>query len=49
MHRDSDIHRDTNEINSADYRFVYMGAKGIHDVAIFSFLFLHVFFSKIII
>ncbi|KAG1347031.1 2-oxoglutarate and iron-dependent oxygenase JMJD4 [Cocos nucifera] len=28
IHRDSDIHHDKNEINCADYRFVYMGAKG---------------------
>ncbi|CAL9760646.1 unnamed protein product [Musa acuminata subsp. burmannicoides] len=28
IHRDSDIHRDKNEINCADYRFVYMGPKG---------------------
>ncbi|XP_072993654.1 arginine-specific demethylase JMJ20 [Typha latifolia] len=28
IHRDSDIHHDENEINCADYRFVYMGAKG---------------------
>lgn len=28
MHRDSDIHHDKNEVNCADYRFVYMGAKG---------------------
>ncbi|XP_020584962.1 jmjC domain-containing protein 4 isoform X2 [Phalaenopsis equestris] len=28
LHRDSDITRDKNEINCADYRFVYMGVKG---------------------
>ncbi|XP_042383654.1 2-oxoglutarate and iron-dependent oxygenase JMJD4-like [Zingiber officinale] len=28
IHRDSDIHRDKNEANCADYRFVYMGPKG---------------------
>lgn len=28
LHRDSDIHHDKNEANCADYRFVYMGAKG---------------------
>ncbi|OAY79583.1 JmjC domain-containing protein 4, partial [Ananas comosus] len=28
LHRDFDIHRDKNEINCADYRFVYMGPEG---------------------
>lgn len=28
IHRDSDIANHTNEINCADYRFVYMGPKG---------------------
>lgn len=31
IHRDSDIHRDKNEANCADYRFVYMGPKGTLD------------------
>ena len=29
MRRDSDIYHAKNEINCADYRFVYMGAKGM--------------------
>jgi hypothetical protein len=29
IHRDSDIANHKNEVNCSDYRFVYMGAKGM--------------------
>lgn len=29
MHDDPDNHQERNEINCSDYRFVYMGAKGL--------------------
>lgn len=29
MHRDPDTYQENNEISCSDYRFVYMGAKGL--------------------
>ena len=41
MHRDPDSYQEKDEISCSDYRFVYMGAKGIASykiVALFFFL-----------
>lgn len=29
MHKDPDTYQENNEISCSDYRFVYMGAKGL--------------------
>lgn len=39
MHRDPDSHQEKDEISCSDYRFVYMGAKGLTSYKIRALLF----------
>ena len=35
MHVDPESYQERNEVNCSDYRFVYMGAKGLSDLFLF--------------